>query len=147
MIFNSGKSKNGIGPELALWVDWMEIERITDAGKIVAPMPAKFQIGDNRQLNSISAPGLSKVRYECETANEKVSKYVSSQIQDRDRAKNWVKAVEQAAARAENKTMVETIRKNNIRKNIISFMDEVATSAVIFVFFLRFISKVPVKDQ
>jgi hypothetical protein len=112
-IFNSGKSKNGIGPELALWVDWMEIERITDAGKIVAPMPAKFQIGDNRQLNSISAPGLSKVRYECETANEKVSKYVSSQIQDRDRAKNWVKAVEQAAARAENKTMVETIRKNS----------------------------------
>ncbi|MEI6684913.1 MAG: DUF1587 domain-containing protein [Planctomycetota bacterium] len=87
-IFNSGKSKNGIGPELALWVDWMEIERITEAGKIMAPMPAKFQIGDNRQLNSISAPGLSKVRYECETANEKVSKYVSSQIQDRDRAKN-----------------------------------------------------------
>ena len=112
-IFNSGKSKNGIGPELALWVDWMEIERITDGGKIVAPMPAKFQIGDNRQLNSISAPGLSKVRYECETANEKVAKFVSNQIQDRDRAKNWVKAVEQAAARPENKTVVDTIRKNS----------------------------------
>ncbi len=26
--FNAGVKKNGIGPEFALWVDWVEIERI-----------------------------------------------------------------------------------------------------------------------
>ncbi|MFN5289746.1 MAG: DUF1592 domain-containing protein [Planctomycetia bacterium] len=112
-IFNSAKAKNGIGPELALWVDWMEIERISETGISMTPKPPKFQIGDNRQLGSISAPGLSNVRYECEAANEKVSKYVASQIKDRLQAQNWVKAVEFAASKPENKAVVEEIRKNS----------------------------------
>ncbi len=28
-IFNAGKTKNGFGPELAIWVDWLEIERVS----------------------------------------------------------------------------------------------------------------------
>lgn len=107
-IFGKGKNKNGIGPELALWVDWVEIER---TNKTSVPAVAKFNIGNNRQVGSVSAKGLSIVRYECESANAKVSQYVAEQIDARDRAQRWVKAVEQAAARPENKDIVAELRK------------------------------------
>ena len=35
-VFNEAKAKNGIGPEAAIWIDWMEIERVSDEAK---PMP------------------------------------------------------------------------------------------------------------
>ena len=31
VIFGAGRAKNGIGPELAVWVDWVEIKRVTAA--------------------------------------------------------------------------------------------------------------------
>lgn len=37
VIFQAAKKRNGIGPEMALWVDWMEIERKPDAGRPLAP--------------------------------------------------------------------------------------------------------------
>jgi mono/diheme cytochrome c family protein len=107
-IFGEGKAKNGIGPDLALWVDWMEVERKPDT----TPAEPKFTVGANRQLGFISAKGLNKVRYECETANEKVSAYVAEQIDARTRAQNWVKAVDAAAARPENAAAVAEIRKS-----------------------------------
>lgn len=117
-IFGEGKAKNGIGPELALWVDWLEIERKTTGAKPAVAGEAKFGIGDNRQVGSVSAKGLNKVRYECEQANEKVSKYVAEQIDARDRAQRWVKAVEEAAARPENKEIVAELRKNSKNESI-----------------------------
>ena len=112
-IFNDGKAKNGRGPELAIWVDWFEIERKTANKKPKEPELVKFGIGDNRQVGSVTAKGVSKVRFECETANEKVSKYVKEQIDARANANAWVKAVNEAAAKPENAAVVAEIRKNS----------------------------------
>lgn len=120
-ILNAAKAKNGIGPELAIWVDWIEIERKTATGKTKVPELVKFGIGANRQLGSVTAKGVSKVRYECETANEKVSKYVQEQIDARARANAWAKAVDEAAAKPENLAAAAEVRKtakhpNNFRR-------------------------------
>jgi len=120
-IFNAGKAKNGIGPEMAIWVDWIEIERKTSNKKPQVPETVKFGIGDNRQVGSTTAKGVSKVRFECETANEKVSKYVKEQIDARARANAWVKAVDEAAAKPENVAASTELRKtakhpNNFRR-------------------------------
>ena len=112
-IFGEGKHRNGIGPELALWVDWVEVERNVKVAPVTTPAVAKFGIGSNRQVGSVSAKGLSKVRFECETANEKVAKYVAEQIDARARAQRWVKAVEEAAARPENQAVVADLKKNS----------------------------------
>ncbi len=120
-IFNAGKSKNGIGPELAIWVDWFEIERKTAKKAAKVPELVKFNIGENRQVGSVTAKGVEKVRFECETANEKVNKYVKEQIDARERANAWVKAVDEAAARPENVATATELRKtakhpNNFRR-------------------------------
>ena len=120
-IFNAGKSKNGIGPELAIWVDWIEIERKTANKTPPVPELVKFGIGENRQVGSVTAKGVGKVRFECETANEKVSKYVKEQIDARERATAWVKAVDAAAANPENAAAATELRKtakhpNNFRR-------------------------------
>ncbi len=120
-IFNAGKAKNGIGPEMAIWVDWIEIERKTADKKPPVPESVKFGIGANRQVGSVSAKGVSKVRFECETANEKVSSYVKQQIDERTRATAWAKAVDEAAAKPENLAAATELRKaakhpNNFRR-------------------------------
>ncbi len=110
-VFGEGKAKNGIGPELAIWVDWIEIERRTANAKPKEPELVKFGIGDNRQVGSAIAKGVSRVRFECETANEKVAKYVKEQNDARERAQRWVKAVEESAARPENAEIVAALKK------------------------------------
>jgi len=110
-LFNAGKAKNGIGPELAIWVDWFEIERKTATKRPKVPELIKFGIGDNRQVGSVTAKGVNKVRFECETANEKVSKYVREQIEARIQANAWVKAVNDAAAKPENAAVVAELKK------------------------------------
>ena len=110
-IFNAGKSKNGIGPELAIWVDWIEIERKTVNAKPKEAEVVKFGIGDNRQVGSVIAKGVGRVRFECETANEKVANYVQEQTDARERAERWVKAVEEAAARPGNAAVVAALKK------------------------------------
>ncbi len=112
-IFGAGRAKNGIGPELAIWVDWIEIERKTANKKPKTPELVKFGIGNNRQVGSVTAKGVSKVRFECETANEKVANYVKEQNDARARANAWVKAVNDAAARPENAAVVAELRKNS----------------------------------
>lgn len=112
-MFNAGKAKNGIGPELAIWVDWIEIERKSANARPKEPELVKFGIGANRQVGSVTARGVSKVRFECETANEKVSDYVREQIDARARANAWVKAVNEAAAKPENAAVVADLRKNS----------------------------------
>jgi hypothetical protein len=52
-IFGAGKSKNGIGPEVAVWVDWMEIERVADSA-VMAPGLAALGIpqGDTAKVTA-----------------------------------------------------------------------------------------------
>ncbi|MCB1211014.1 MAG: DUF1592 domain-containing protein, partial [Verrucomicrobiales bacterium] len=57
-----------------------------------------------------------KLHYEAETTTPKVRDFVKYQIEAREKAQQWVKAVEEAAAKPENKDIVAKIReevKNN----------------------------------
>jgi hypothetical protein len=117
-IFNAGKKANGIGPELAIWVDWIRIERKIAGAPAAGVAEAKFNIGDNRQVGSVSAKGLDRVRYECESANGKVKDYVALTIDARDRANRWVKAVEAAAAKPENAAIVATLKQESKNDSI-----------------------------
>lgn len=116
-IFNAGKSKNGIGPELAIWVDWITIERKTAKKTPPVTELVRFGIGDNRQVGSVTAKGVNKVRFECESANEKVANYVQAQIDARQRANAWIKAVDEAAAMPENLAAAEELRKTSKHPN------------------------------
>lgn len=59
-----------------------------------------------------------KVRYEAETSTPVVAKFVAYQIDARERAQKWVKAVEEAAARPENQEIVARIRKDSKNDSI-----------------------------
>jgi len=54
-----------------------------------------------------------KLHYEAETSTPVVQKFVDYQLDARERAKLWVKAVEEAAARPENEEIVAKIRKES----------------------------------
>ncbi len=110
-IFNTGKKKNGIGPELAIWVDWIEITSKGSATPAAPVEEPKFNIGSNRQVGSVSVKGLDRVRYECESANGKVADYVAYTIDARERAKRWAAAVAEAAAKPENAAIVGELKK------------------------------------
>jgi hypothetical protein len=109
-VFGDAKKQNGIGSTAAIWVDWMEIVRETDSLP-AKPADARFHVHTNRQVSSISAPGFRKVRFECETANEKVSSFVAEQKKAREQAQNWVKAVDEAAGKPENQEIVAELKK------------------------------------
>lgn len=117
-VFGEGKSKNGIGPDLAIWVDWIEIERNTGIAKPAVVSEAKFNVGSNRQVGSVSAKGLNKVRYECELANGKVNDFVTATIDARERAQKWVAAVEAAAAKPENAEIVAKLKQESKSESI-----------------------------
>jgi hypothetical protein len=40
IFFGDGKAKNGIGPPVTIWVDWLEVERLTDDGPLAAGLAA-----------------------------------------------------------------------------------------------------------
>lgn len=54
-----------------------------------------------------------KLRYEAETFTPVITKFVAHQIDARERAQGWVKAVEEAAARPENADIVAKLRKES----------------------------------
>lgn len=54
-----------------------------------------------------------KLRWEAETRARDVAKFVSGQIDARERAQRWVKAVEEAAARPENRDIVAKLKKES----------------------------------
>ena len=61
-----------------------------------------------------AARGVEKqLHYEAETTTPIVQKFVDHQLDARERAKAWVKAVEEAAAKPENKEIVAQIRKES----------------------------------
>jgi hypothetical protein len=117
-VFNEGKAKNGIGPELAIWVDWVEVERKRAGTAPAVVTEAKFGIDTNRQVGSVSAKGLRRLHYECELANEKVANYVAHTKDARARAEKWVKAVEEAAAKPENAQIVAQLKKESKNDSI-----------------------------
>ncbi len=59
-----------------------------------------------------------KLHYEAETTTPVVRKFVDHQIDARERAELWVKAVEEAAAKPENKDIVAKIRKESKNDSI-----------------------------
>ncbi|QDU26887.1 Planctomycete cytochrome C [Anatilimnocola aggregata] len=42
--FNDGMKRNGVGPEVAIWIDWMEIERVPTANSPLSPGLAALTI-------------------------------------------------------------------------------------------------------
>jgi hypothetical protein len=62
----------------------------------------------------IAARGVEKkLHYEAETTTAAVKKFVEYQIDARERAKAWVKAVDEAAAHPDNQEIVAAIRKDS----------------------------------
>jgi hypothetical protein len=62
----------------------------------------------------IAARGVQKkLHYEAETTTPVVEKFVAYQLDAKERAKAWVKAVEEAAANPDNSEIVAEIRKNS----------------------------------
>jgi len=112
-IFGAGKAKDGIGPELAVWVDWIEIQRKTAKAKPAVPAEPEFTISDSRQVGSVSANGANRVRYECESANDKVAKYIAYTIDARERARKWKAEVEAAAAKPANAEIVAKLKRQS----------------------------------
>ncbi len=110
-IFNAGKSKSGIGPELALWVDWIEIERKPANKKSKESEQVVVRVESNRQVGSITAKGANKVHYETEQGNAKVAEFVKRQSDERANANAWMMAFNEAAAKPENAAVVAEIRK------------------------------------
>ena len=57
--FSAGKAKTGIGPEVAVWVDWMEIERVPNS---VKPKPPGIAALDIALDDKASPPAPEKLR-------------------------------------------------------------------------------------
>jgi hypothetical protein len=93
-------------------LDWKKIERETDRSE---PTPAEFKIHTNRQMAWSRGNGLNKVRFECENANPMIAAYVEQQKDERERAEQWVTAVDQAAERPENADIVAQLKKEQKR--------------------------------
>ena len=96
-IFFEAYRRNGIGPEFALWIDWIEIV--------------------NDESVPMKTPEL-KVRFEAETyANPRITKSYADRVDCHERYDAWTKAVDEAAARPENAAIVATIaaeKKGNV---------------------------------
>ena len=78
----------------------------------------QYQILAREALNEAfewqaSAGVVKKLRYEAETSTAVVQKFVDYQIDARERAKQWVKAVEAAAALPENQHIVARLKKES----------------------------------
>lgn len=73
----------------------------------------------NEAFERQAAAAIEKTkRYEAEAWTPMVTKFVAYQIDARERAQRWVKAVEEAAARPENKDIVAQIRKESKNDSI-----------------------------
>ncbi|HTN77285.1 MAG TPA: DUF1592 domain-containing protein, partial [Pirellulaceae bacterium] len=66
--FNEGIKRNGIGPDLALWVDWMEIERRPTTGAALPPGIAALDIplDDRGETPTSDAIRAAIERFACE---------------------------------------------------------------------------------
>ncbi len=58
-VFGEAKKQNGIGPTAAIWIDWMEIERVSEAAK---PMPAGLAALDLPLNDTAEAPSIVELQ-------------------------------------------------------------------------------------
>jgi hypothetical protein len=90
-LFAEAKQRNGIGPELALWLDWIEV-----ATKAAATLPA-----DKPQ----------KLRKDPEQwANQYMPIYAKGYIEKYERFQKWCAAIDEAAKKPENAEAVAKLR-------------------------------------
>jgi len=91
-VFNDAKQRNGIGPEFALWIDWIEV-----GSKGATPQ---------------ATPQTFKTRIETETqANKEISDLLGNLKKDHDRYSQWTAAVDAEAAKPENTALVKELRE------------------------------------
>jgi hypothetical protein len=99
-LFAEAKQRNGIGPEFALWLDWIEVESVAKASSA-----AGNNTGDSRKLN------LPKVRKDPEQwANKYMPIYAQGYAEKYDRFQKWCSAVDDAAKKPENADIVKKLR-------------------------------------
>ncbi|MEK0446734.1 MAG: hypothetical protein RLZZ399_2055 [Verrucomicrobiota bacterium] len=60
VVVNKGRAETGFGPKVALWIDWMEVERKTTAGAPLPPGLAALGIPFDDQAPEIAKPELRK---------------------------------------------------------------------------------------
>ncbi len=90
-LFAEAKQRNGMGPELALWIDWIEV-----AGKASATLPA-----DKPQ----------KLRKDPEQwANQYMPIYAKATPKKYERYQKWCAAIDEAAKKPENAEVVDKLR-------------------------------------
>jgi hypothetical protein len=90
-LFAEAKQRNGIGPELALWIDWIEV-----ATKAAATLPA-----DKPQ----------KLRKDPEQwANQYMPIYAQGYVEKYERFQKWCAAIDEAAKKPENAEAVAKLR-------------------------------------
>jgi len=96
VIFEEAKRRNGVGPEFALWIDWIEIEGpVTGPGSGSAASPAKPQ----------------KLRKDPETwANKYMPIYADGYVEKFGRYQKWCAAVDAVGDKPENVAAVEKLR-------------------------------------
>jgi hypothetical protein len=90
-LFAEAKQRNGMGPELALWIDWIEV-----TGKASATLPA-----DKPQ----------KLRKDPEQwANQYMPIYAKGYAEKYERFQKWCTAIDEAAKKPENAEAVAKLR-------------------------------------
>ncbi len=107
-LFAEAKQRNGIGPEFALWIDWIEVESV---GTAKAPT---------------LATKVEKLRREPEEfANKQVSNWIAGVKQNYERYQQWSAAVDAAAALPENAALAAELRgMDRVKKDASNFYSE-----------------------
>lgn len=92
-LFAEAKKRNGIGPEFALWIDWIEVESAN--GAKAAPVATKIE----------------KLRKDPEQwANKYMPIYAEGYVEKYSRFQKWCAAIDEAAKQPANADIVKKLR-------------------------------------
>jgi hypothetical protein len=93
-LFDEGLKRNGIGPEFALWIDWIEVESAASAA-VVKTEPLKLQ----------------KLRKDPEQwANKYMPIYAEGYVEKYSRFQKWCAAIDEAAKQPANADIAKKLR-------------------------------------
>jgi len=94
-LFAEGQKANGIGPEFALWIDWIEVASVTSAPT----------------LTKIDAPKPQKLRKDPEQwANKYMPIYAEGYVEKYSRFQKWCAAIDDAAKQPANADIAKKLR-------------------------------------
>lgn len=101
-LFAEAKHRNGIGPEFALWIDWIEVENAGSA-KPIAQTAAQPQ----------------KLRKDPEQwANKYMPIYAEGYVEKYGRFQKWCAAIDEAAKKPENADIAKKLRDDlNVKQS------------------------------